>query len=338
MSLPTRRLGTDGPLVTAIGFGAMGISAFYGATEPDEQRLKVLDHLYETGERFWDTANVYGDSEELIGKWFDRNPEKRKDIVLATKFGNRGAGRAPQNDPEYARQCAEESLKRLRTDYIDLYYVHRVNSNTPIETTVAGMVELKNKGWIRHLGLSEVSADTLRRAHAVHRIAAVQMEYSPFALEVELPETNMLKTCQELGVAIVAYSPLGRGILTGQIKGPEDFEEGDFRLNIPRFSAENFPKNLELVATLTEIAARHKATSSQLVLAWLLKQWDMVIPIPGTKRIKYYDENMGALRLDINDTENAEIRKAIDKVTIIGDRYPPGWTAALFADTVPLKK
>ncbi|UKZ78834.1 hypothetical protein TrVFT333_006580 [Trichoderma virens FT-333] len=311
MSLPTRRLGTDGPLVTAIGFGAMGISAFYGATEPDEERFKVLDHLYETGERFWDTANVYGDSEELIGRWFDRNPGKRKDI---------------------------ESLRRLRTDYIDLYYVHRVDSNVPIETTVKAMVELKNKSWVRHLGLSEVSAETLRRAHAVHRIAAVQMEYSPFALEVELPETNMLKTCQELGVAIVAYSPLGRGFLTGQIKGPEDFEAGDFRINIPRFSPENFPKNLELVATLKEIAARHNATNSQLVLAWLLKQWDMVIPIPGTKRIKYYDENMGALQLNISDEENAEIRKAIDKATIIGSRYPPGWEAALFADTIPLKE
>ncbi|KAL7905279.1 NADP-dependent oxidoreductase domain-containing protein [Trichoderma velutinum] len=324
MSLPTRRLGTDGPLVTAIGFGAMGISAYYGATESDEERFKVLDHLYETGERFWDTANVYGDSEELIGKWFERNPEKRKDI----------AG----NSPEYAKECAETSLKRLRTDYIDLYYVHRVDSKVPIEKPVKAMVELKNKGWIRHLGLSEVSAETLRRAHAVHRIAAVQMEYSPFALEIELPETNMLKTCQELGVAVVAYSPLGRGFLTGQIKGPEDFEAGDFRINIPRFSRENFPKNLELVATLKEIAARHNATNSQLVLAWLLKQWDMVIPIPGTKRIKYYDENMGALRLNISDEENVEIRKAIDKVAIIGDRYPPGWSASLFTDTVPLEE
>ncbi|KAL6693117.1 NADP-dependent oxidoreductase domain-containing protein [Trichoderma pleuroticola] len=337
MSLPTRRLGTDGPLVTAIGFGAMGISAFYGATESDEERFKVLDHLYETGERFWDTANVYGDSEELIGKWFDRNPEKRKDIVLATKWGNLGGGKAG-NSPEYAKECAETSLKRLRTDYIDLYYVHRVDSSVPIENTVKAMVELKNKGWIRHLGLSEVSAETLRRAHAVHRIAAVQMEYSPFALEIELPETNMLKTCQELGVAVVAYSPLGRGFLTGQIKGPEDFEEGDFRIDIPRFSPENFPKNLELVATLKEIAARHNATNSQLVLAWLLKQWDMIIPIPGTKRIKYYDENMGALRLNISDEENVEIRKAIDKATIIGDRYPPGWSVSLFADTVPLKE
>ncbi|KAL6895224.1 NADP-dependent oxidoreductase domain-containing protein [Trichoderma longibrachiatum] len=337
MSLPTRRLGTDGPLVTAIGFGAMGISAFYGSTEPDEQRLKVLDHLYETGERFWDTANVYGDSEELIGKWFERNPEKRKDIVLATKFGNRGPN-TPNNDPEYARQCCEESLKRLKTDYIDLYYVHRVDSNTPIEKTIRGMVELKKKGWIRYLGLSEVSADTLRRAHAVHPIAAVQMEYSPFALEIEMPETNLLNTCKELGVAVVAYAPLGRGILTGQIKSPDDFEEGDFRRNIPRFSRENFPKTLELVTTLQEIAARHNATSAQLVLAWLLKQWDMVIPIPGTKKIKYYDENMGALRLTVSDEENDEIRRAIDKASIAGDRYPPGWAAGLFVTTVPLEE
>lgn len=164
------------------------------------------------------------------------------------------------------------------------------------------------------------------------------MEYSPFALEIESPETNLLKTCKELGVAVVAYSPLGRGLLTGHIKGPQDFEEGDFRLGLPRFSAENFPKNLELVATLQEIAARHNATSSQLTLAWLLKQWDMVIPIPGTKRIKYYDENMAALKLKISDEEDAEIRKAIDKAAYVVDRYPPDWTAVLFADTAPLKE
>lgn len=164
------------------------------------------------------------------------------------------------------------------------------------------------------------------------------MEYSPFALEIEMPETNLLNTCKELGVAVVAYAPLGRGILTGQIKSPDDFEEGDFRRNIPRFSRENFPKTLELVTTLQEIAARHNATSAQLVLAWLLKQWDMVIPIPGTKKIKYYDENMGALRLTVSDEENDEIRRAIDKASIAGDRYPPGWAAGLFVTTVPLEE
>lgn len=192
-----------------------------------------------------------------------------------------------------------------------------------------------SQGLVRHLGLSEVSATTLRRAHAIHPIAAVQMEYSPFSLEIEMPETNLLETCRELGVAVVAYSPLGRGILTGQIKGPEDFEAGDFRINIPRFSAENFPKNLQLVATLEKVGARKGATAAQVVLAWLLKQWEMVIPIPGTKRIKYYDENMGGLRVSISDEDDIEIRTAVEAAAITADRYPTGWDRSLFANTAP---
>ncbi|RFU33741.1 hypothetical protein B7463_g2591, partial [Scytalidium lignicola] len=337
MSFPTRKLGSNGPEVTAIGFGLMGLSAFYGATESDEERFKVLDHLYNTGERFWDSANVYGDSEDLIGKWFNRNPEKRKDIFLATKFGNLGGGLA-KTDPGFVKESCAKSLQRLQTDYIDLYYVHRVNPSTPIELTIQAMVELKKEGKIKYLGLSEVSATTLKRAHAIHPIAAVEMEYSPFALEVEMPETNLLNTCKELGVAVVAYSPLGRGFLTGRYKSRDDFEEGDFRLNIPRFSVENFPKNVELVSNLSNFAARKCCTTSQLVLAWLLKQWDMVIPIPGTKRVKYYDENMGSLKVNLSEEEEKELRAMIEKVKIIGDRYPPGWSQTLFADTVPLQK
>ncbi|KAH8812664.1 NADP-dependent oxidoreductase domain-containing protein [Xylogone sp. PMI_703] len=336
MPFPTRRLGANGPEVTAIGFGLMGLSAFYGATENDEERFKVLDHLYNTGERFWDSANIYGDNEDLIGKWFERNPEKRKDIILATKFGNLGGGRA-RTDPAFVKESCEKSLARLRTDYIDLYYVHRVDPETPIELTVGAMAQLKKEGKIRYLGLSEVSATTLRRAHAVHPIAAVQMEYSPFALEIELSETNLLNTCKELGVAVVAYSPLGRGFLTGRYKSRDDFEEGDFRLTMPRFSPENFPKNLQLVDDLQNMAARKGCTAGQLVLAWLLKQWDMVIPIPGTKSTKYYDENMGALNVRLSDEESQDIRKSIEKVELHGDRYPPGWSRTLFADTVPLK-
>lgn len=195
---------------------------------------------------------------------------------------------------------------------------------------------MNREGKIRYLGLSEVSAATLRRAYAVHPISAVEMEYSPFALEIELPDINMLNTCKELGVAVVAYSPLGRGFLTGRFKSPDDFEDGDFRKNSPRFSKENFPKNLQLVDDLAKVAARKNCTTGQLVLAWLLAQWDMIIPIPGTKRVKYFEENMGALDVKLSSEEVQELRDIISKVEIHGDRYPPGWSRTLFADTAPL--
>jgi aryl-alcohol dehydrogenase-like predicted oxidoreductase len=195
----------------------------------------------------------------------------------------------------------------------------------------------KRQGKIKHLGLSEVSAATLRRAHAVHAIAAVQMEYSPCSLEIESSQTNLLKTTQELGVAVVAYAPLGRGLLTGRFKSPHDFDEGDFRRKSPRFSPENFPKNLELVAKLEAIATRKKATISQLILRWLLAQSDNIIPIPGTKRTRYFDENMAALNLELSDEENKEIRTAVEKADVYGGRYPPGGSRILFADTVALE-
>ncbi|KAH8819288.1 NADP-dependent oxidoreductase domain-containing protein [Xylogone sp. PMI_703] len=337
MTPPTRALGKYGPQVTAIGIGLMGLSAFYGATESDDERFKFLDYIYEAGERFWDTSDAYGDSEQLLGKWFERNPEKRSQIVLATKFGNLGSGLA-RNDRDFVHQSCENSLQRLKTNYIDLYYVHRVDFQTPIEETIKAMVELKEQGKIRYLGLSEVSAATIRRADSVHHIAAVQVEYSPFALEIESSEINLLRTCRELGIAVVAYSPLGRGMLTGRYKSRDDLEEDDFRRGIPRFSAENFDSNLQLVRDIQAIAARKGCTAGQLTLAWLLAQGLDIIPIPGTRKTKYFDENMGALQVNLSPEENEEIRGLVAKFEVIGDRYPPGWERSLFADTIALSK
>ncbi|PCG96394.1 Aldo/keto reductase [Penicillium occitanis (nom. inval.)] len=335
MQPPTRRLGTNGPSVTAIGYGMMGLSAFYGKRQDDETRLQFLDKLYAAGQRFWDTSDIYGDSEDLLGKWFRLNPEKRQHIFLATKFGNMGGGSA-RTDPEYVLEACGKSLKRLGTDYIDLYYVHRADPGTPIEETVRAMDRLKKEGKIRFLGLSEVSSSTLQRAHSVSSISAVQVEYSPFALEIESQEINLLATCKELGVAVVAYSPLGRGFLTGQLKSIDDLDQDDFRRKVPRYWPENFHHNVALVQELEKFAKQKGCTTSQLVLAWLMKQWDMVIPIPGTTKWENFTENMGSLQVDLSDDEARKMRNVIEKAGVVGDRYPDGWARTLFADTAPL--
>ncbi|KAJ7030340.1 NADP-dependent oxidoreductase domain-containing protein [Mycena alexandri] len=289
---------------TPIGFGAMGLSVAYGQTESDEDRFKVLDAAYAAGCTFWDTANIYGDSEVLLGKWFKRTG-KRADIFLATKFGF-GANLSLSGTPENVRASAEASFEKLGVDTIDLYYLHRADANVPIETTVAAMAELVKAGKVKHLGLSEVSASTLRRAHAVHPIAAVQVEYSPFTLDIEDPKINLLNTARELGVKIVAYSPLGRGLLTGQYKSTDDFEDGDFRKLIPRYNATNFPNILKIADGLKAIGTKYNgATAGQVTLAWLLAQGDDIIPIPGTKKIKYLEENIaaGALTLTAEDVK-----------------------------------
>ncbi|KAI4193429.1 MAG: hypothetical protein LQ346_003925 [Caloplaca aetnensis] len=229
-----------------------------------------------------------------------------------------------RTDPQYVKEACAKSLKRLGIDCVDLYYCHRVDGKTPIEKTVEAMAELKKEGKIKYLGLSEVSSETLRRAHAVHPITAVQIEYSPFAIDIESPEIAMLKTCRELGVATVAYSPLGRGFLTGAYKSRADFEEGDFRLYAPRYSEENFPKNLELVKHLQKLAEKKGCSPGQLSLAWLLAQGDDIFPIPGTKKTKYLEENLKALEIDFSEAENKEVREAIAKVVPVGDRYPAG--------------
>ncbi|EPQ50835.1 aldo/keto reductase [Gloeophyllum trabeum ATCC 11539] len=265
----------------------------------------------------------WGKNEELLGKVLS-DPAKRSKVFLATKFGNM---RGPNGEflgingkPEYVRQQCETSLKRLRVQQIDLYYQHRVDPNTPIEETVGEMAKLVKEGKVRFLGLSECSATTLRRAHKVHPIAAVQIEYSPWTLDIE--QNGLLATARELGVTIVAYSPLGRGMLTGKYRSPDDFPEGDFRRFNPRFSPENFPHNLALVDEFQSLAQKKGCTASQLCLAWVLKQGEDIVAIPGTKRVKYLEENIGAAGVEISDEESKEIRAVISRIEIKGTRYP----------------
>ncbi|CAL1702796.1 unnamed protein product [Somion occarium] len=335
--LPTRKIGnTD---VTAIGFGGMRLSIqVYGQFPPDEERLKLLDAVYENGCLNWDTADVYGDSEELFGRWFKRTG-KRNEIFLATKFGLRmQGGRLVNGDPEYVKEAFEKSLKRLGVDHIDLYYLHRPDPTVPIEKTVAAMAEFVKQGKVKYLGLSECSANTLRRAHAVHPISAVQTEYSPFMLDIEDEKIGLLKTAKELGISIVAYSPLGRGMLTGRYKGPEDFEEGDWRGTIPRYSKENFPNILKLVDGLKKIGERHNATAGQVALAWLLAQDEKIIPIPGTTKEKYLKENLGALNVELTPAEIQEVREVARKADATqGQRYEDFMMAVLYGDTPALE-
>uniref|UniRef100_A0A0W0G1W2 NADP-dependent oxidoreductase domain-containing protein n=1 Tax=Moniliophthora roreri TaxID=221103 RepID=A0A0W0G1W2_MONRR len=317
MSSPTRKIG--GAKVNPIGFGAMGISVFYGAVGSDEERFKVLDAVYESGCNHWDTADLYGDSEELIGKWrvvFRRCPSvvssctcyrlkrtgKRSDIFLATKFAVTPNG--IRGDAPYVKEAFERSLKKLGVDYVDL-----TDIKVPIEETVGAMAELVKEGKVKYLGLSECSPNSLRRAHAVHPIAAVQVEFSPLVLDIESSEYDLLKTARELGVTVVAYSPLARGIITGQIKSTDELEEDDFRRSIPKYSKENFPKILDIVNQLTEIGKKHNATPGQVTLAWILAQGDDFLVIPGTKKIKYVKENMGAANVKLSPEEVARIRK-----------------------------
>lgn len=272
---PQRKIGDDS--VSAQGLGCMGMSfgyTSYGGYN-DEESLKVLTRAADLGITFWDTSDIYGPftNEKLLGKWF-KETGRRGEIFLATKFANKMVNGQMEvvGTPEYVKQACRESLERLQTDHIDLYYQHRVDSNTPIEKTVGAMAELVKEGKVRYLGLSECSARTLQRAHKVHPIAAAQMEYSPFALEIESEQTNLLKTARELGVKIVAYSPLGRGFLTGAIKSRSDLEESDSRFKHPRFSEEHFGDNLKLVETLAGIAKEKNITPGQLSLAWVLAQ------------------------------------------------------------------
>ncbi|KAK3714180.1 hypothetical protein LTR37_007982 [Vermiconidia calcicola] len=337
--LPKRKLGKNGPEVTAMGYGAMGLSAFYGAPKPDEERFKLFDKAYEAGELFWDSADVYGDNEDLIGQWFKNNPGKRENIFLATKFANKqlpNGGREIDSSPEYCRSSCEKSLKRLGLLFVDLYYVHRLDGKTPVEKTMEVMKQLKEEGKIKYIGLSECSADSLRRACKVEHVDAVQIEYSPFALDIESEDIGVLKACRELGCAVVAYSPIGRGMLGGSIRSPSDFEEGDFRKFAPRFSEENFPKNLQLVDRITEIANKKGVTPSQLTLAWILAQGDDFFPIPGTTNPQRLEENLGALKVSLTKEEEKEIRDACEKAQVHGSRYPEGFSSALFADTPAL--
>jgi len=336
-TLPTAKLGKNGPQVTRLGYGAMGLSAFYGAPKPDEERLAFLDKAYEAGEHFWDSAAMYGDNEELIGKWFKRHPEAREKIFLATKFAMNEQGQV-DGSPKFVRASIQKALKRLDLPFVDLFYVHRLDQNTPIEVTVGELKKIKQEGLIKYIGLSECSSDSLRRACKVEHIDCVQVEYSPFSLEIESEQINLLKTCRELGVALVAYSPIGRGMLGGKLRSPDDFEEGDFRKYAPRFSKENFPKNLELVDKIDAIAKKKNTTAPALTLAWLLAQGDDIFPIPGTTNTGRLEENLSALKIKLTKEEEKEIREACEKAEISGERYPEAYSKGLFADTVPLEQ
>lgn len=344
MSLPTRKVGTSN--VTAIGFGAMGLSAFYGPPKPDEERFKVLDAAYEKGCTFWDTSDNYGDNEELIGKWFERTG-KRGEIFIATKFGfvrkpDPTKGPTIDGSTEYVKEALDGCLSRLGVDQIDLWYLHRPDANTPIEVTVAAMAEAVKAGKVKYIGISECSEDTLRRAHAVHPISAVQFEYAPFTLTIEDPEVGIFQACRELGITLVAYSPLGRGLLTGKVTGTEAFDDNDIRkkLPFPRFSQDNLPAIMKLVDGLKDIAERRDATPAQVTLAWLLAQGDNVIPIPGTTKVERLDENLGALNVKLSLEELKEIRDLTERAgaTRIPRHIAAFLTTLHYVDTPPLQE
>ncbi len=328
-----RKLGSQGLTVSAQGLGCMGMSDFYG-TRDEAESIATIHRALDMGVTFLDTSDMYGPftNEELVGKAIKG---RRNNVVVATKFGIMRSqpvkgGWAPitgiSGRPEYARSACDASLKRLRVDHIDLYYQHRVDSEVPIEETVGAMSDLVSAGKVCYIGLSEASAQTIRRAHVIHPVTALQSEYSIWSRD---PEDEVLPTLRELGIGFVAYSPLGRGFLTGQIKSPDDFAADDYRRNSPRFQGENFTKNLELVEQITAIAMRKGITPGQLALAWVLAQGDDIVPIPGTKRRKYLDENISAGKVTISEDEMSEIAEALPKGAAAGGRYPEAMMAFL---------
>ena len=324
--MKTRKLGTNGPTVSAIGLGCMGMSAFYGAGD-DAESTATIHRALDLGCNFLDTSDMYGPhtNERLVGAAI---AGRRDEVVLATKFGIRLDGDPPRRSisgtPDYVREACEGSLARLGVDHIDLYYQHRVDPDTPIEETVGAMAELVAAGKVRHLGLSEASAETIRRAHAVHPIAAVQTEYSLWTRHVE---DEILPTLRELGIGLVAYSPLGRGFLSGRFSSPEELDDGDFRRHGPRFTGENLARNRELVARVRELADDHGVTPGQLALAWVLAQGEDIVPIPGTKRRTYLEENLAAADVELSPDDLARIADIVGAAA--GDRYDPGGMATV---------
>ncbi|KAJ2748160.1 hypothetical protein H4S06_005042 [Coemansia sp. BCRC 34490] len=331
-TVPTIEIGVPGnkTRVPRIGLGTMGMSPIFGSVDDDES-VRVLNKAIDIGCTFWDTADVYGfgHNEKFLSHVLKG---RRNEVFLCTKFGVTVCQPEPgekghfmdfvngaSGKPEYVRKCIKESLERLDTDYVDLYYAHRIDPITPIEDTVAAMAELVKEGKVKYIGLSECTPEELRRAYKIHPIAAIQMEYSPLYNEIET--NGIIDTCRELGVTLVAYSPLSRGFLTSQIRSYDDFSEDDWRRTNPRFKPENFGNNLKLVDAFESMAKKHGCTPGQLALAWLLAQEENMVIIPGTKKIKYLDENVAAGQIKLSDDELKELRSLVDSANIQGTRY-----------------